>query len=363
MSVIHASQARIGSLWQQRMDSLREYEVVRDGNVFATSFSNNFVLSSEYETARQNLTDLLTRYDGYSIDMAFYGGREYSNDGGTCYLLESREPMDCPAFDQDRYQAAILRDLTLVHGIGKTTEKRLKIRGFQTIQDLMEHPKFRSNARRVAECISAGNSGDIMELIGRRHAKSHPYILGMAGLHEPEDYIFFDIETLGLFSRPIILFGVGFLEHGQLIVRQYLLRDIAEEPAALLATMDHFSSNRPALVTFNGKAFDAPYLADRLAYYGMGGIDRLPHFDVLHFSRRRWKDEISSFRLSVLEKKVLGVCRDDDIPGQMVPEFYETYLRTGNCGPLVPVVEHNRHDVVSLARLFFYLLGDVHGHS
>jgi uncharacterized protein YprB with RNaseH-like and TPR domain len=202
-----------------------------------------------------------------------------------------------------------------------------------------------------------------MELIGSRHTKSHPHILGTAGLHEPEDYIFFDIETLGLFSRPIILFGVGFLEHGQLIVRQYLLRDIAEEPAALLATMDHFSSNRPALVTFNGKAFDAPYLADRLAYYGMGGIAGLPHFDVLHFSRRRWKDEISSFRLSVLEKQVLGVCREDDIPGQMVPEFYETYLRSGNCGPLVPVVEHNRHDVVSLARLFFYLLGDVHGRS
>ena len=134
---------------------------------------------------------------------------------GTCYLLESREPMDCPAFDQDRYQAAILGDLTLVHGIGKATEKRLKMRGYQTLHDLMEHPKFRSNARRVTECISAGNSGEIMELIGNRHAKSHPPVLGTAGLHEPGDYVFLDIETMGLFSRPIILFGVGFLEHGQ----------------------------------------------------------------------------------------------------------------------------------------------------
>ena len=361
MSVTHASQARVGSLWQQRMDAIREYEVVRDGNVFATSFSNNFVFSSEYDTARQNLMDLLTRYDGCSIETAFSEGREYTNDGGACYLLESRELMECPAFDHDRYQAAILGDLTLVHGIGKATEKRLKQRGFQTIQDLMEHPKFRSNARRVAECISARTSGEIMELIGTRHAKSHPHVLGTAGLHEPGDYIFFDIETLGLFSRPIILFGVGFLEHGQLVVRQYLLRDITEEPAALLATMDHFSSDRPALVTFNGKAFDAPYLADRLAYYGMGAFGGVPHFDVLHFCRRRWKDKLPSLRLSVLEKEILGVRRDDDIPGQMIPEFYETYLRTGNCGPLVPVVEHNRQDVVSLARLFFHLLGDVYG--
>jgi uncharacterized protein len=361
MSATHASQARIGNLWQQRMDSLREYEVVRDGNVFATSFSNNIVFSSEYDGARQYLRDLLAQYDGCSFDRVFCTGREQVNDGGTYYLLESRESMSCPVFDHDRFQAAILGDLTLIHGIGKATEKRLKTRGYQTLYDLMEHPKFRSNARRVTECISAGNSGEIMDLLGSRHAKSHPHVLGTAGLHEPGDYIFLDIETMGLFSRPIILFGVGFLEHGKLVVRQYLVRDIAEEPAALLATMDHFTSDRPALVTFNGKAFDAPYISDRLAYYGMGALFGIPHFDVLHFSRRRWKDELPSLRLSALEKEVLGVHRDDDVPGQMVPEFYETYLRSGNCGPLVPIVEHNRQDVVSLARLFFRLLGDVNG--
>lgn len=361
MSATQISQARIGSLWQQRMDSLREYEVIRDGNVFATSFSNNIVFSSEYDTARQNLMDLLARYDGCSIDRVFSVGRELVNECGTCYLLESREPFYCPAFDQDRYQEAVLGDLTLVHGIGKVTEKRLKLRGYQTLHDLAEHPKFRQGACRVMECISAGGSGEIMELIGNRHAKSHPHVLGTAGLHEPEEYIFFDIETLGLFSRPIILFGVGFLEHDRLVVRQYLLRDIEEEPAALLATMDHFNSQRPALVTFNGKAFDAPYLADRLAFYGMGGFAGVPHFDILHFSRRHWKDKFLSMRLATLEKEILGVHRSDDVPGQMVPEFYETYLRTGNCGPLVPVVEHNRQDVVSLARLFFHLLGDLYG--
>ena len=89
MSATQTSHARIGSLWQQRMDTLREYEVVRDGNVFATSFSNTIVFSSEYEIARQNLTDLLTRYDGYSIDRVFSGGREQLNEGG--HLLPSGE--------------------------------------------------------------------------------------------------------------------------------------------------------------------------------------------------------------------------------------------------------------------------------
>ena len=361
MSVTHVPQERIGLLWQQRMDSLREYEVVRDGNVFSTSFTNNFVFSSEYNEARQHLASLLLEYEGCGIDSVF-GGSECINEGGTCYLLETHESLNCPAIDPDRYMQEILGNLTLVHGIGVVTEKRLKLRGYQTIPDLKEHPKFRSNACKVMDCLSAGNSGEIMELIGGRHAKSHPQVLGAAGLHEPGDYVFVDIETMGLFSRPIILFGIGIVEHGRLVVRQYLLRDIAEEPSAIMATLEQFSSDRPALITFNGKSFDAPYLADRLAYYGMGSLAGIPHFDVLHFSRRRWKNRFPSLRLSALEKEILGVHREDDIPGQMVPEFYETYLRSGNCGPLVPVVRHNRQDIVSLARLFFHLLEESYGH-
>jgi hypothetical protein len=225
----------------------------------------------------------------------------------------------------------------------------------------MQHPKFRSSAQNVLTCLYGGNSAEIMDLIGCRHAKSHPGVLGTAGLHEPEDYVFLDIETLGLFSRPVILFGVGTINNGKIIVHQYLLRDIEEEQAALKATLGHVSGNRPVLVTFNGKSFDVPYLSDRLAYYGMGTLERIPHFDVLHFSRRKWKDQLPSLRLTALETEILGVCREGDIPGQMVPEFYETYLRTGNCGPLVPITRHNKQDVISLALLFFHLLGETCG--
>ena len=139
------------------------------------------------------------------------------------------------------------------------------------------------------------------------------------------------------------------------------MRDIPEEEAALVATCEHLVGDNPALVTFNGKSFDLPYIQDRLAFYGLEIPVRIPHYDVLHFSRRRWKDQFSSHRLSALESEVLGISREDDVPGQMVPEFYEAYLRTGNCGPLVPIVEHNRQDVLSLAMLFFHLLGESYG--
>ncbi len=359
MPAIHAH-ARIGALWQQRMETMREYEVVRHGNVFGTSFANSVVFSSDYDQARHQLDILVAKYQDVPFDDVF-SGSEIFNQAGACFLQKSLQNIRIPAVDIDRFRFEILNDLTLVHGIGPRTQARLRSKGYRTLPDLMQHPRFRSNAHEVLKCLHGGSSAEIMDLIGCRHAKSQPCVLGTAGLHEQEDYVFLDIETLGLFSRPIILFGVGTVENSNLAVHQYLLRDIDEEQSALTATLDHLSGDRPALVTFNGKSFDVPYISDRLAYYGMESLARIPHFDVLHFSRRRWKDHLPSLRLTALEKAILGICRDKDIPGQMVPEFYETYLKTGNCGPLVPIIEHNKQDVVSLALLFFHLLEESYG--
>jgi len=349
------AESRIGALWQQRIDALREYDVVRDGNVFGAGLAGSCVFSSEYDKARALLGELVARYDGVSFDTLF-PGKEISNEGGTCIVLENRHTLHATAVDTERLMQEMSADLTLVHGVGDVSERRLKARGYRTIADLAGHPKFRDAARQVLERLTRADPDDVMDLVGSRHAKSHPFALGTAGSFEPEDYVFLDIETLGLFSRPIILFGVGTIEQEHLVVRQYLLRDICDEPAALSATVEQFTVRHPALVTFNGKAFDLPYVQDRLAYYGLGAISRIPHFDVLHFSRRRWKGQFSSYRLSTLESEILGIARTGDVPGQMVPEFYETYLKTKNCGPLVPIVDHNRQDVVSLAHLFFYLL-------
>lgn len=343
--------AGIGARWQSRVASLREYDVIREGNVFATSFTDSYLYQDEFDCARRLRNRLLEEYQRRSFGDVFPGSvRE--NDGGECTVLSSSEEISLPPQDPVSLQESILSDLTLVKGIGPRTAERLQKRGFSTIPDLAGHARYRAPVRDVLQILEDGDRAGLMEYIARRLSASHPHILGISSLFAPESLVFFDIETLGLFARPIILFGVGRIEGGRIVVSQYLLEDPSEEHAALLETLSHFGGENPALVTFNGKSFDLPYFRDRLAYYGTPFLAGVPHFDILHHSRRSWKNELKDCRLGTLEREILGVQRSEDLPSQMVPEFYETYLETGNPGPLVPIVEHNRQDVVSLARLY-----------
>ena len=343
-----------GRLWRAPVDRADE------SGRSAPASRSSFVRRSDYDTARRLRDDLVDGYRGRALEDLFCG-REIASPSGRCYVLESRSPMEIGSQDPDRAAAAILADLTLVRGIGDATERRLNGRGYRTVADLARHPLYRREAARLLDLVAEGNTCDLMDLIGRRRRCSDPLLLEASRFHAPEEFVFLDIETLGLSSRPIILIGLARVRGGSIITRQYLLRSVGEEQAALTAVLPTLEEEGAALVTFNGRAFDLPYIRERLACYGIPAGPAVPHFDVLHFARRRWGNSLATCRLSALETEVLGVSREIDVPGWMVPEFYDAYRRTGSPGPLLPVVEHNRQDVVSLARLFALLRGDGDG--
>ncbi|HZD42942.1 MAG TPA: ribonuclease H-like domain-containing protein, partial [Methanomicrobiales archaeon] len=341
--------------WQERIDRLQEYAVIRDGNIFHTSISDSFLFESAYQKARSLKDELLRDYAGMALEEAFSG--EVMETGlGTCYHLTSSDNETVRLPEPRDLRQDLLYDLTLVRGVGPITEKRLRGRGYRTIADLQSHPRFRDDARACLRHLDGGDLTTLQQWMGQRYPKAHHRMLDISQMADAGSLVFLDLETLGLFSRPIILFGVGRLGRGTLTVHQYLLRDISEEPAALEAALSHLEGEGAALVTFNGKTFDLPYLQDRAAYYGQPLIATWPHFDILHFSRRRWKGNLPDCRLTTLERSIFNRCRENDVPSQMVPEFYETYRRTGNPGPLVPIVEHNRQDVITLAHLYAHLL-------
>jgi len=170
------------------------------------------------------------------------------------------------------------------------------------------------------------------------------------------DALFLDLETTGL-SRGVgnyaFLVGVGRFVGGRFRVRQFFLRDFHEEPAALAALLEELASAR-AVVTFNGRSFDWPLLEAR-AIVNRLRLPRLPHLDLLLPARRVWHDALDSCRLARLEEAVLGVRRENDVPGEEIPRLYFSFLQTGDAEPLAGVIEHNRLDILSLAALTGYL--------
>jgi uncharacterized protein YprB with RNaseH-like and TPR domain len=349
----------VAGRWRRQIEDSRDYSVTRDGNVFAAGLADTAVSRSEYEKALLLRDRLLTRYRGSAIGEVF-SGHEEETAAGPCFVITSTAPVEAPPPDPDAAARTLCADLRLIPGIGPCTEAVLHGRGYHSIGDLCRHPRFHGHARAFCDMLDSGDTGALLHHIARRHAASHPLALATSGFFRNDNMVFLDIETLGLCSRPVILVGIGRLGTHGLSVSQYLLRDIGEEEAALLAVCSHLTEDRPALVTFNGKSFDMPYLSGRIAYYGFPPAPVVPHYDVLHFSRRRWKGTLPDFRLGTLEARFCSTVRTDDVPSAMVPEFYEAYMRTGNPGPLVPIVEHNRLDVISLARLFLLLRKDIH---
>jgi len=343
---------RISRRWREFVDRIKEYEIVEEeeeGHEF-TPFLSYGLEYVEYQKANLLKQKLIKEYNGKSLD-DIIKGEEIHTKKGSCYRIEYQEKINLSIIKPDEVKKRILSDLKLIYGIGEVTEHILKKEGYKTIEDLIEHPRFGSEAKRLLEIIDKCDTYQIVDCIGRWVPRSHPLVLHCSAFHNKEDFVIFDIETMGLFNRPIILLGIAQISDDQLLINQYLLRDIEEEPAALMRFLSHINE-KSVFITFNGRTFDIPYVRERLAYYRIKGDLEKPHFDILHFSRRAWQDCVPNCRLNTLEKYLLGVERKDDVPSALVPDFYKTYMKTGNIGPLIPIIEHNKQDLITLANIF-----------
>ena len=172
-------------------------------------------------------------------------------------------------------------------------------------------------------------------------------------------FAFLDTETSGLSGGTgtyAFLVGVARFIDDKFVLQQFFMRDPAEEPA-LLEGLANFLAPCKALVTFNGKAFDAPLLSTRYRLHQIPiPYKDYPHLDLLPLARRLWRDRLESRALKYLEEHVLGLTRSsEEVPGYEIPWLYFDYLRTGDARPLAGVFYHNAMDVVAMAALLAHM--------
>jgi uncharacterized protein len=164
--------------------------------------------------------------------------------------------------------------------------------------------------------------------------------------------LFLDAETTGLAGGTgtyAFLVGAAWLEDDRLVLTQHFMRDFDEE-AALLAALRPLLERASGLVTFNGATFDLPLLETRFLMTRLRW-PILPHLDLLRPARRVWTSYLADCRLATLEREVVGVAREDDIAGGLIPALYFDFLRSRQAAPLSRVLAHNRDDVLTLVAL------------
>jgi hypothetical protein len=135
------------------------------------------------------------------------------------------------------------------------------------------------------------------------------------------------------------------------LLRQILLARLDAEPAYLEAVAAELA--RPIrLLSYNGRAFDAPLLATRMRLAGRPDpLPHLAHLDLLAPTRRAFGHAWPDCRLVTAESRLLGFARRDDLPGAEAPRAWLGWLQGGKTAPLARVLRHNRLDLVSLAVL------------
>ena len=170
----------------------------------------------------------------------------------------------------------------------------------------------------------------------------------------PSKWAFLDTETTGLAGGAgtyAFLIGVGRITPEGFRVRQFFMREFGEE-ASLLDSLSRHLEQFDVLITYNGKTYDQPLLETRYRMQrSRPPFSRLGHLDLLHGARRLWKLRFESCRLVELENQILGVEREGDLPGELIPYVYFNFLRTREVFRLLPIFHHNAIDILTLACL------------
>jgi tetratricopeptide (TPR) repeat protein len=169
--------------------------------------------------------------------------------------------------------------------------------------------------------------------------------------------LWYDTETTGLSGGAgthVFLYGSARLLAAEVHLRQFFLADFPGEKAFLRAVMEDFTAaDSPVMLSYNGRAFDAPLLRGRFILNRIP-CELPPQFDLLFTARRLWKNILPDCSLGSIERHILKKERGADIPGEIIPQVYFDYLAGAehSLHLIETVVSHHREDILSLVELF-----------
>lgn len=165
-----------------------------------------------------------------------------------------------------------------------------------------------------------------------------------------KDILIFDIETTG-FSRinsKVILIGFVEISDKKGKITQLFCDSLSEE----FDILKHFEKKireYKYYMTYNGDAFDIPYLNERYSNNNINfKINKSRNIDMLCFARKHIKKlNLENYKLKTVET-LLGISRSDTINGKESIELYFKYLKYKNTKDLDKILLHNNEDIKNM---------------
>jgi uncharacterized protein YprB with RNaseH-like and TPR domain len=321
---------------------------------------------TSYDTQSFDITHLVKQYKGKKLEELYQENHQIIRNemGEFIELVWQEDEFPC---DLKLYltRKKLLFNLKTVHYIGELIENRLKERGIKTLKDLrFLNLRYRKSANLILELI---------EKKDYKNLKKNKYIddLDVIFCFKVEDLLFLDIETLGLFDNAIIIIGIGFFRNKNYEIHLFFARSLEEEIAICEHLKKEILPNFKCFISYNGKCFDIPYIANRFLYY----FDENPmisekdtpyeisntkfhHIDLYHICRRRFRGLFERYTLTNLEEQLLDMKRLNKLPSNMVPMCYKKYQSNPKryIGLIRECIEHNYYDVYSMPLILHKLL-------
>ena len=169
-----------------------------------------------------------------------------------------------------------------------------------------------------------------------------------------ERLVCFDTETTGLaggVGTKAFMIGAAYWRGAELIVMQWYLTALAGEAPMLHAFADCLPPDA-IFVSYNGRSYDTPLLKGRYRMHRQPSpFDERLHVDLLHPVRRAYRGVWENCRLQTIERRLLGIVRENDLPGSEAPAAWLAFLRGQSSTQLARVIEHNRQDLLTLTLL------------
>lgn len=171
-----------------------------------------------------------------------------------------------------------------------------------------------------------------------------------------KNLMFLDIETDGLSHKnKIAIIGLLILKPGleKALSIQLFNDDYHSEKIILTELVEQIEEHRvDYYISFNGNAFDFPFINARLAHYKIQSrLNKALNIDLLQIVRKnKHLFPIEKFTLKSIER-FLGINREDTISGKDSVILYNAYLETKEPQLMDIICLHNYEDVLNMVPL------------